>query len=126
MADIDEKNLYAHYKNIISSSPIDIFVVGDVDADEIYAYLNDAFSILKPDIKPIKINVGKKDADEIRYVDESMDVTQGKLSIGLRTNISPLDNDYLALLVGNSIFGSGAHSKLFNNVREKLSLAYYA
>ena len=55
-----------------------------------------------------------------------MDVTQGKLSIGLRTNISPLDNDYWALLVGNSIFGSGAHSKLFNNVREKLSLAYYA
>lgn len=126
LADIDEKNLYAHYKNIISSSPIDIFVVGDVDADEIYAYLNDAFSVLKPDIKPIKINVGKKDADEIRYVDESMDVTQGKLSIGLRTNISPLDNDYWALLVGNSIFGSGAHSKLFNNVREKLSLAYYA
>lgn len=123
---IDEKNLYSHYKKIITESPIDIFVAGDVDQEGIFAYLKDAFGVLKTDIVPVRINVDKKEAGEIKYVDESMDITQGKLSIGLRTGISPLDNDYWALVVGNSIFGSGAHSKLFNNVREKLSLAYYA
>ena len=55
-----------------------------------------------------------------------MDVTQGKLSIGFRTNTRPTDADYVAMCVMNCVFGSGAHSKLFNNVREKLSLAYYA
>jgi predicted Zn-dependent peptidase len=55
-----------------------------------------------------------------------MDVAQGKLSIGFRTNITQEDKDFAALRVFNSVFGAGAHSKLFNNVREKLSLAYYA
>lgn len=123
---INEKNLYEHYKKIITSSPIDIFVVGDVDIDETVAYLKNAFDGVKLDISPVKIEIDKKNAGEIKYVDESLDVTQGKLSIGLRTGISPLDKDYWALVVGNSVFGSGAHSKLFNNVREKLSLAYYA
>lgn len=124
--EINEKNLYEHYKKIITSSPIDIFVVGDVDIDETVAYLKNAFDGVKLDISPVKIEIDKKNAGEIKYVDESLDVTQGKLSIGLRTGISPLDKDYWALVVGNSVFGSGAHSKLFNNVREKLSLAYYA
>lgn len=126
LEEIDEKNLYEHYKKIITSSPIDIFVVGDVDIDETVAYLKNAFDGVKLDISPVKIEIDKKNAGEIKYVDESLDVTQGKLSIGLRTGISPLDKDYWALVVGNSVFGSGAHSKLFNNVREKLSLAYYA
>lgn len=126
LKEINEKNLYEHYKKIITSSPIDIFVVGDVDIDETVAYLKNAFDGVKLDISPVKIEIDKKNAGEIKYVDESLDVTQGKLSIGLRTGISPLDKDYWALVVGNSVFGSGAHSKLFNNVREKLSLAYYA
>lgn len=126
LEEINEKNLYEHYKKIITSSPIDIFVVGDVDIDETVAYLKNAFDGVKLDISPVKIEIDKKSAGEIKYVDESLDVTQGKLSIGLRTGISPLDKDYWALVVGNSVFGSGAHSKLFNNVREKLSLAYYA
>ncbi|MCI5971024.1 MAG: pitrilysin family protein [Clostridia bacterium] len=126
LEEINEKNLYEHYKKIITSSPIDIFVVGDVDIDETVAYLKNAFDGVKLDISPVKIEIDKKNAGEIKYVDESLDVTQGKLSIGLRTGISPLDKDYWALVVGNSVFGSGAHSKLFNNVREKLSLAYYA
>ena len=57
---------------------------------------------------------------------EEMNVAQGKLSIGFLTNVQPTDPDYDALVVFNSVFGAGAHSKLFNNVREKLSLAYYA
>ena len=55
-----------------------------------------------------------------------MDVVQGKLCMGFSTGIKPTDSDYPALMVANSIFGGGAHSKLFNNVREKLSLCYYA
>lgn len=64
--------------------------------------------------------------ENINNVSERMDVTQGKLSLGFLTHTAPFDEDFEALVVFNSIFGAGAHSKLFNNVREKLSLAYYA
>lgn len=53
-------------------------------------------------------------------------MTQGKLTLGFRTNIDPRSEDFYALAVCNGIFGAGAHSKLFQNVREKNSLAYYA
>ena len=46
--------------------------------------------------------------------------------MGYRANVDYMDNDkYYSLVVGNSVFGGGAHSKLFNNVREKESLCYY-
>ena len=55
-----------------------------------------------------------------------MDVTQGKLAIGLHTGILGTDADYPALLLLNAVYGSSMTSKLFVNVREKLSLCYYA
>ncbi len=55
---------------------------------------------------------------------EKMKINQGKMSLLYNTNVSIFDGDYFALVVFNSIFGGGAHSKLFNEVREKHSLAY--
>jgi predicted Zn-dependent peptidase len=46
--------------------------------------------------------------------------------MGFRTNTRYSDEDYYALMVYNGILGGGTHSKLFQNVREKASLAYYA
>jgi len=51
---------------------------------------------------------------------------QGKLVLGFRTGVLPESEDYYKLMVYNAIFGSGTSSKLFNNVREKMSLCYYA
>ena len=65
-------------------------------------------------------------AETVREVTESMDVTQGKLVIGMRTGITASDPDYPALVLLNSVYGSGVTSKLFVNVREKRSLCYYA
>ncbi|MBQ7900923.1 MAG: insulinase family protein, partial [Clostridia bacterium] len=126
LADIDNDILYAHYKEIMFTSPIDIFVVGETDIDAIVNVIKDYLSKFSFDIKPLKINFSDKTADEIKYVEEAMSVNQGKLAIGLRTGINIENPMYYALLVGNSIFGAGAHSKLFNNVGEKLSLCYYA
>ena len=51
-----------------------------------------------------------------------MDITQGKLVIGLNT---PNENRETIALY-NTILGKGANSKLFLNVREKEGLAYSA
>ena len=65
-------------------------------------------------------------AADVKYEQEKLDVTQGKLFIGYRTNTSPESPDYYATALCNAILGQGTQSKLFANVREKNSLAYYA
>lgn len=63
---------------------------------------------------------------DVKYIKEPADVLQGKLVIGFRTNVLPADDEYYALMVYNGIFGGSPASKIFNNVREKMSLCYYA
>jgi predicted Zn-dependent peptidase len=65
-------------------------------------------------------------AGEVRRVEEKMNVSQGKLNIGLNAPSTFGDDSYPAALVYNGVLGAFPHSKLFQNVREKASLAYYA
>lgn len=119
-------DLYNHYKNILKTSPIDIVVEGDFDYDFVADAVKQNFKFERGDI--IEIPRGKyvKKVDDVKVVEEKMDITQGKLVMGYRANVDYMDNDkYYSLVVGNSVFGGGAHSKLFNNVREKESLCYY-
>ncbi len=122
---IDAKSLYQHYQSITHKSPIDLFLVGEVDAEAAAAHLKAEFAKRNLDISPVPMEDAAKPAGEVQTITETMDVSQGKLSMGYRTQIGPNDPRYYALLVGNSILGAGAHSKLFNNVREKHSLCYY-
>ncbi len=69
---------------------------------------------------------GERKVTNVKTVIEKMDVNQGKLNMGLRTNTGYADDDYAAMLMYNGILGGYPHSKLFMNVREKASLAYYA
>ena len=123
---INENNLYSHYENIISTSQIDIFICGDANANESASVISDFIKNInfkKADIPTTNII---SQIDSTNRVTDRLDVTQGKLSIGFTTGIDAKNPEYPALVVANSIFGAGTHSKLFNNVREKLSLAYYA
>lgn len=123
---IDEKNLYEYYKQMITSSVIDIFVCGDADINEVSDTVRSFTDKLLFNAAPIpENNMFERKNDTIREISEAMDITQGKLCIGLTTDITCRDEQYWALMAANSVFGGGAHSKLFNNVREKLSLAYY-
>lgn len=123
---INKDNLYEHYKKIIFESPIDIYVVGDADINSVVKTVSDYLEKYSFNINPHRAEMTKRAARDVKYVEEKLDVNQGKLSMGFMTQTNADDKNYYALLVGNSIFGSGAHSKLFNNVREKMSLAYYA
>lgn len=122
---ITAKNLFEHYEKILTESPIDIFITGDVDIKAVIKNTEEAFKNVNPKnfSYPVCSEYVKK---EYKDVTEEFDVTQAKLCLGFATNTSPDDEDYYALMVYNGILGGGAHSKLFNNVREKLSLCYYA
>lgn len=123
---ITNEALYRHYVNILATSQIEIVYVGSADhqrvKDALTAWIGD---IPRGEIEPtgtvITYAVG-----EPRYIEESLDVTQGKLAIGFRTGVTAADEDYAEMVLFNAVFGGGINSKLFMNVREKLSLCYYA
>ncbi len=121
-----KEELLDYYKKIVTSSYIDIFVCGETDIAEIENKVKEYISNFDfTDAKIPKTNILKKDSP-INNITEKLNVTQGKLSMGFLTD-TPIDSDDIySLILGNAIFGGGAQSKLFNNVREKLSLAYYA
>lgn len=122
---ISSEELYDFYKMVLKTRPADIFVLGEVDEERIYDKLNRLFSNERREEK-IPGSVVVKDVEREKFVEEKQDVNQGKLSLGFRTGVKYGDEDYYALMVLNSVFGGGPHSKLFRNVREKESLAYYA
>lgn len=127
MENINEKNLYEHYKKLISNCKIDIFVSGIVD-EEIENIIKENENIKKlqdrnPEYNKIKISLKKSEKENV--VQESMEVTQGKLIIGMDLDVDNEDLRY-DIMIYNSIFGGSANSKLFQNVREKASLAYTA
>ncbi len=123
---IDAADLYDYYKSAIVGSVIDIYVCGSADEERLRAVIEE--KTFGAEFKPAKIPATPlhKKSGDVKRVTDRMEVTQGKLSIGFSADIAPQSKDMFALMVMNSVFGAGAHSKLFNNVREKLSLAYYA
>lgn len=122
---IDEKNLYEKYQEIIKSCPIDIYVVGNFEKEEITSLITEKFNFPRENIKG---KLKPKKVEPLPYNEkiEEMEVNQGKLVMGLKTPITFEHELYPALLVYNGILGAFSHSKLFKNVREKASLAYYA
>lgn len=123
---VNPKDLYEHYKNVLTSSPIDIILSGEWETEKIADMIKEAFSKLQLKCGEIKKTKAFVSDREVRNFEESMEVAQGKISMGFVTGIDSTSEEYWSMMVANSIFGGGAHSKLFNNVREKLSLCYYA
>lgn len=121
---ITPEKLYQYYERAFAEDQLDFYVIGDVDPDEVEAMAGEylKFSPREPKQLP---RGSSAEAGDVNEVKEIQDVKQGKLNIGYRTNILYGDKDYYALQVFNGIFGGFSHSKLFINVREKASLAYY-
>ncbi len=124
---ITANELYEYYKELISNCKIDIFVSGIID-DKLEKIVRENENIDKANSREAQYNLiklEKKENVQIKTIVDNMDVTQGKLILGLDVNI---DDDELRYTVSlyNSILGGSANSKLFQNVREKANLAYIA
>ncbi|HWJ02146.1 MAG TPA: pitrilysin family protein [Verrucomicrobiae bacterium] len=123
---INTENLYQHYLARRNTVPVDVFVVGDVNPEQVYSSVNKVLTFPRQggyQLLPVEVEVPVSATQEII---EKQEVNQGKLCLAYRTNLNYAADDYPALVVCNGILGGFAHSKLFQNVREKESLAYYA
>ncbi|MBM7579920.1 EF-P 5-aminopentanol modification-associated protein YfmF [Jeotgalibacillus terrae] len=121
---ITPEKLMEAYQQMISSDEVDLYIVGDIDSGQMEELCKEKFSIASRDnVKAIQKNIAIEDSKKII---EKQQIKQGKLNIGYRSNTFYGDSDYLSMAVMNGILGGFPHSKLFMNVREKESLAYYA
>ncbi len=128
LAEIDEKNLYEYYKEIIKTAGVDIFVSGSFDKNAVVAQIKENFkaALCDREVKPCETRLAVIEENiKVKTITEEMPVSQSKLAMGFNCGIEPVSKEYYALAVFSCLYGGGAISKLFNNVREKLSLAYY-
>ena len=118
-----------HYKNLIASSPIEVFYCGASGWDDVLFAVSGALEALpRGEIDwdlgtEIRMNSVE---EQPRVFKEHMDVSQGKLAIGWRLGECMEEPDMAKLRVFNAVYGGSVTSKLFTNVREKRSLCYYA
>lgn len=120
---ITSEELYNYYKEIIQNCKIDIFASGKLPED-VLNIVKENEHINKLSEREIDLKDEEKEKiEKEKIIEESMDITQGKLVIGLDVNASMENVNYITMCY-NTILGGGANSKMFQNVREKASLAY--
>ena len=112
----------------VSEYPMDIFAIGDIEHERAVEMAAEAFRGLARRPRPAgpASTQGPEPSSEPRQIVERMPVSQGHLVMGYRTGITFASSDYPALLFANGVYGGYTHSKLFQNVRERASLAYFA
>lgn len=125
---VDRKALLTYYRELLATTRIDLYVVGNVKPEVVSGLFRASFPVERRPAESALTSAGPmyKRPVSVKRVEEPLQVSQSKLCMGFRTNTSYGDSLSHALLFYNGILGGFTHSKLFQNVREKASLAYYA
>ena len=123
VAAITAESLYAHYRKILREYPVQVFYVGAADGETVAELVRNIFRDLPREPFALQPQTPFHDCGGSDGVEE-MEITQGKLSMGFVTEITNRDPRFAAMQLLNAIFGAGMTSKLFMNVREKMSLCY--
>ena len=125
---VTPEQLSAHWRSLVDSLTLDCFYVGTADADSISDALRQTLGVSLSShgvptapIRPCPLTGERR----VRRVEESLEVGQGQLILGLRTDSVIGDADHFACVIFNEILGVSPISKLFVNVRERLSLCYH-
>ncbi len=123
---ITAPDLWAHYQHVLRNCSIEIFYGGRLTPQEAAAAFAPIFAHRKEAVWEESHTKQIPVATQVREISEAMNVSQGKLVMGLRIDLDPSDPEYVTMNLLNGILGAGMTSKLFCNVREKRSLCYYA
>lgn len=126
LKNIDEAKLYEYYKKVLMNDLVDVYVIGNVDSNEIKEYFINNFKINSFNKEKMNVLIDEVlPRKRVKVFKEEDAVNQTKIAIGLRFNdVSEYERKYV-LYVYNEILGGSGNSLLFDTVREKNSLAYY-
>ncbi len=120
---ISARGLYTHYRTVLEESPVQVFYVGSATKETVAELLIKQFEKIKRTPQVLLPQTAFSGGEE-SHVTKVMDVAQAKLCMGFVTPVTNRSEDFAAMQVMNTVFGGGMTSKLFMNVREKLSLCY--
>jgi len=124
---IDPEGLYHYYLEVIRNNPVDVYMVGPESISDAGSLLEEMLDFPRGEetrqIEPTQVYLEKE--REPQFKEEVLPIHQAKLVMGYRTNIDFKHSLYYPLLFFNGVLGGFPHSKLFQNVREKASLAYF-
>ncbi|MBZ5202392.1 insulinase family protein [Planomicrobium chinense] len=121
---VTNEKLFEEYQAMIHDNEIEIYAVGDIQAETISAYLKEYFQFQDRETALDVPSVELVQPAQSRVV-EFEDMKQGKLHMTFYTPITFRDEKFPVMQLMNGVLGGYAHSKLFVNIREKESMAYY-
>ncbi len=123
---INAGNLYMQYKEVLKTAEIHIYVSGELASDKLENIFKERFGKIERDFKETKLQTFLPviEKNDFSHLDESLDVTQGKIVMGYRVCDIDLKEDLAKATLLSTVLGGTPSSKLFQNVREKASLAY--
>lgn len=122
---VTNAQLVEAYTEMIEEDKVDILVVGDVTEEEMVSLFSE-FPFKEREEAIEKVTYQQEFSPVIREKQERQEISQAKLNLAYRVKSSSVSEDYFTAVIFNGLFGGFPHSKLFLNVREKESLAYYA
>ena len=122
---INTARLNRYYRDALSTARLEVYYCGSAAPEQVAQVWRESLMDLPRYRAEILPETQDRVPEQVRRATDHLEVTQGKLAMGFRTGIRLTDSDYPALAVANAVFGGTANSKLFLNVRERLSLCYY-
>lgn len=123
--DLTRGELYAAWETLLRTAYVRIGYLASEENEKVFDILGKAFSDLDRKVVNINNPIVSPAKETVSEIHDRMPVKQGKLVLGFRTNIHGGDKDTYKVMVTTDLFGGGPYSRLFDNVREKMSLCYY-
>jgi len=128
LVNINSTNLYEHYLNIVKTAKIDIFFSGDIDVEEIETYIKENINIKELNSRDsgiiIDSNSNNQD-NKIKNIEEKMDITQGKLVLGLDVNYDR-ENAKFPIAIYNVMLRRKCNIKAFPKCKRKSKFSIYS
>lgn len=120
---ITAQSAWSHYQRLLRESRIELFYVGAAAPETVAQLVQPMFAKHPRNYIPLPAQTPFQDGGK-QKVTQTMEVAQGKLCMGFVTPVTIGSPLFAAMQVCNMVFGAGYISKLFMNVRERLSLCY--
>lgn len=118
---VTSADAYAAYQRLLSEAQIEIYYVAPEEDDRFRSALAERFAGITRNAKPVQFISKSPIKGEVETSSDEFDVRQCKTVMTFKSD----SDDVFALKLLNTLFGATPVSKLFLNVREKLSLCYY-
>lgn len=123
---ITGQSLYKAWREVLSNAFLRVNVISRSMPNGLFDVVSQKLSeIDRENITGSPICTPTEKAKKVNTVTENLDIAQGKLVMGFSSETYGDEESTAALSVMCDIFGGGPYSRLFSNVREKMSLCYY-